>query len=196
MAHRALVADPHDGRGHMLAGIAEMWLRQNDRARPLLERAVELSPSLCQAHTQLGVQFNLCGDPAPAVSPLRMALRLSPTDMQIFAVLGELATSYWMLGDYPAAIAAANQSLLRRPAYWLAAVIKINALADSGDLPAARAVLAELMAVKPDFKPSYIDWLPFVDAKWNRRLVDNVTRLTINDNSDTTRRPKAARTSS
>ncbi|MDP2376232.1 hypothetical protein, partial [Reyranella sp.] len=28
LAHRAIVADPDDGRGHMLAGIAEMWLRQ------------------------------------------------------------------------------------------------------------------------------------------------------------------------
>ena len=196
MAHRALIADPYDGRGHMLAGIAEMWLRQNDRARPLLERAVELSPSLCQARTQLGVQYNLCGDPAPAVAPLRMALRLSPTDMQIFAVLGELATSYWMLGDYAAAIAAANQSLTRRPAYWLAAVIKINALADSGDVAGARIVLGELMAAKPDFKPSFIDWIPFVDAKWNRRLVANVVRLVTNDNRGSTSRPLAAKTSS
>ena len=32
LAHRAIVADPDDGRGHMQAGIAEMWLRQPLRA--------------------------------------------------------------------------------------------------------------------------------------------------------------------
>ena len=177
MAHRAMVADPYDGRGHMLAGIAEMWLRQNDKARPLLMRAVELSPSLCQAQTQLGVQCNLVGEPALAIAPLRMALRLSPTDMQIFAVLGELATSYWMMGDHAAAIAEANRSLTLRPAYWLAAVIKINALAATGEEDAARTVLAELKAAKPDFSSSYVEWIPFVDSTWNRRLIETVERL-------------------
>lgn len=177
MAHRAIVADPHDGRGHMLAGIAELWLRQTDRARALLQRAVALNPSLCQAHAQLGCQFNLCGEPAAAIAPLRMAQRLSPNDIQVFFIIGELAVSYWMLGRWPEAVSEANQSITRRPAYWYAAVVKVNALVGAGDLEAARRAFDELLTVKPDFRPEYVDWIPFLDPAWNQRLKEGLAKV-------------------
>jgi TolB-like protein len=191
MANRAIAADPHDGRGHMLAGIAELWLRQTDRARALLRRAVELNPSLCQAHAQLGCQFNLCGEPAAAIAPLRMAQRLSPNDIQVFFIIGELAMAYWMLGRHAEAIAEADQSLTRRPAYWYAAAVKINALVDSGDVPAARRALDELLAVKSDFSPTYIDWIPFIDRRWNQRLADGLSKV-FDGSVDITARLRAA----
>lgn len=194
MAHRAIVADANDGRGHMLAGIAELWLRQTDRARALLQRAVELNPSLCQGHAQLGCQFNLCGQPAAAIAPLRMAQRLSPNDIQVFFIIGELAMSYWMLGRWDEAIAEADQSLTRRPAYWYAAVVKINAFVGAGDLGAARRTLDELLAVKPDFRPDYVDWIPFVDAAWNQRLKAGLAKVT--SGRDGTLRRRAASNSS
>ncbi len=188
MAHRAIVADANDGRGHMLAGIAELWLRQTDRARALLLRAVELNPSLCQAHAQLGCQFNLGGQPAAAIAPLRMAQRLSPNDIQVFFIIGELAMSYWMLGRWDEAIAQADQSLTRRPAYWYAAVVKINAFVGAGDMASARRTLDELLAVKPDFRPDYIDWIPFLDSAWNRRLKEGLAKVMSGQESPRRRR--------
>lgn len=174
LAHRAIVADPDDGRGHMLAGIAEMWLRQPGRARTLFERAIALNPSLCQAHAQLGCHYNLVGDPAAAIGPLSMAQRLSPNDVHCFFFIGELALSHWMLGKWAEAIGHADQSLIRRPAYWYSLVVKINALVGNGDLPAARRAYGELMTVTPDFTPQFIEWTPFVDSVWNRRLAEGV----------------------
>jgi tetratricopeptide (TPR) repeat protein len=174
MAHRAIVADPDDGRGHLLAGIAEMWLRQTGRARALLERAIELNPSLCHGHAQLGCCFNLAGDPAAAIGPLRRARRLSPNDFYVFFIIGELALSHWMLGPWAEAIDHADQSLIRRPAYWYALVIKINALVGNGSFKAAREAYDELMTVKPDFTPQFIEWTPFIDRAWNRRLTEGL----------------------
>ena len=178
LAHRAIVADPDDGRGHMLAGIAELWLRQTARARTLFERAIALNPSLCQAHAQLGCQHNLVGEPAQAIDPLRRAQRLSPNDIHIFFIIGELALSYWMLGRWDDAIDHADQSLVRRPAYWYALVIKINALIGKGDRAAARRAYDELMTLKPDFTPRFIDWTPFIDRTWNQRLTDGIAAVT------------------
>jgi tetratricopeptide (TPR) repeat protein len=174
IAHRAIVADPDDGRGHMLGGVAEMWVQQPMRARALLERAITLNPSLHQAHAQLGCCYNLMGEPAAAIGPLRRAYRLSPNDMHVFFNIGELAMSHWMLGQWAEAIDHADQSLIRRPAYWYAVVIKINALVGKRDLPGARRAYDELMTVKPDFTPQFIEWTPFIDRTWNRRLADGV----------------------
>jgi len=187
MAHRAIVSDPDDGRGHMLAGIAEMWLRQPGRARTLLERAIALNPSLCQAYAQLGCHYNLVGDPAAAIGPLQRAQRLSPNDVHIFFIIGELALSHWMLGKWADAIEYADQSLIRRPAYWYTIVVKINALVGSGDLPAARRAYDELMTVKPDFTPQFIEWTPFIDRTWNRRLAEGLATV-MNDRKPASRR--------
>lgn len=178
LAHRAIVADPDDGRGHMLAGIAEMWLRQPGRARTLFERAIALNPSLCQAHAELGCHYNLVGEPAKAIAPLRLAQRLSPNDVHSFFFIGELALSHWMLGEWQEAVDHADQSLVRRPAYWYALVIKINALVGARDLDAARRAYDELMTVTPDFTPQFIDWTPFIDRTWNRRLAEGVAAVT------------------
>jgi len=178
LAHRAIVADPDDGRGHMLAGIAEMWQRQSGRARTLFERAIALNPSLCQAHAELGCHYNLVGEPAAAIAPLRLAQRLSPNDVHSFFFIGELALSHWMLGQWAEAVDHADQSLIRRPAYWYALVIKINALVGGGDLAAARRAHDELMTVTPDFTPQFIDWTPFIDRTWNQRLADGLAAVT------------------
>jgi TolB-like protein len=177
MAHRAMAADPDDGRAFMLAGTAEMWLRRPDHARALLERAIALNPSLCHAHAQLGCHFNLVGQPAGAIAPLRMAQRLSPNDNYVFFIIGELAMAYWMLGRWEESIAEANQSLVRRPAYWYVAVIKLNALLGAGDVAGARRALEDLRAAKPDFRPDFIEWTPFMDRSWTRRLREGVEGL-------------------
>ncbi len=187
LAHRAIVADPDDGRGHMLAGIAEMWLRQPGRARTLFERAIALNPSLCQAHAELGCHYNLVGEPAKAIAPLRLAQRLSPNDVHSFFFIGELALSHWMLGQWADSVDHADQSLIRRPAYWYALVIKINALVGGGDLSAARRAYDELKTVTPDFTPQFIDWTPFIDRSWNRRLAEGVA-LAAGENKPASRR--------
>ncbi len=174
LAQRAIIADPDDGRGHMLAGIAEMWRRQPGRARTLLERALALNPSLVHAHGQLGCYYNLVGEPAAAIGPLRMAQRLSPNDIHAFFVLGELAMAYGMSGQWAEAIEHADQSLTRRPAYWYAHAVKINALACSGDARAAKRGLDELMTLKPDFTKRYVEWIPFIDQAWNKVLVEGL----------------------
>ena len=174
LAHRAIVADPDDGRSYMLAGIAELWLRRPDQARTLLERAIALNPSLSMAYAQLGTRFNLVGEPAAALEQLRTAQRLSPNDTHLFIMIGQMALAFWMQDKWAEAIEHADQSLSRRPGYWDALVIKINAQVGSGDVAAARTTFEDLLAVKPNFTPQFLEWLPFTDPAWRRRLADGL----------------------
>ncbi|MCP9628752.1 hypothetical protein NML43_16790 [Rhodopseudomonas palustris] len=174
LAQQACLADPDDGRGFMLAGIAEMWLRHQDEAKTLLQHAIALNPSLTLAHAQLGGCYNLGGEPAKAIDHLKASLRLSSNDPNLFYALGELALSYTMLGRWTEAIEHASLSLARRPAYWYAHVLKINALVRSGNLGAARVATDELIAVKPNFSKQYLDWLPFVERSWIDHFVEGL----------------------
>lgn len=174
LAQQAMLADPDDGRSFMLAGIAEMWLRHTVEAKNLLKQAIALTPSLALAHAQLGGCFNLAGEPDQAIVQLKTALRLSSNDPNIFYSLGELSLAYTMLEQWSEAIEHATLALARRPAYWYAHVLKINALARMGELDAARIACDELLAIKPNFSKRFLDWLPFVDRTWVDHLVQGL----------------------
>jgi TolB-like protein len=179
LAQKAIIADYEDARGHMLAGIAETWLRQPLRAEALLKRAIELNPSLALAHAQLGGTLYLRGEPEAAIEPLDIAVRLSPNDQQLFFFRGELAISHLMLENYEEALMQATQSLSRRAAYWLSHVVRINALArmERGavghecDLSDA---VEEFHRNCPKFKVEMIDWVPFIDRHWNAFLKEGL----------------------
>ncbi len=177
LAQRAIIADCDDSRGHMLAGIAETWLRQPARALVLFERALELNPSLALAHAQVGDVLWLKGEPEKAIAPLKTAVRLSPNDMHLFFFLGELAVSYCMMERYDEAVAHAEQSIVRRSAYWFAHMVKIHALTCKGEHQVARDAYRAMLRAKPDFSLGYIDWIPFVDGNWNRRFADSIARV-------------------
>ncbi len=170
LAQRAVIADPDDARGYMLSGIAELWLRQPLRAEALLDRAVQLNPSLVMARVQLGTTHYLRGEPASALEHFRLALRLSPNDQNLFFTHGEMAQAHLMLEDFPAALDRAESALQHRAGYWMPYVVQINALARLGRTTEAAATLAELRQMRPDFTPEFCDWTPFIDPRWNHAL--------------------------
>jgi TolB-like protein len=174
MGQKAIIADLDDARGHMLAGIAEIWLRQPIRAEALLRRAIGLNPSLVLAYAELGSALYLKDEPEEAIEMLNLAIRLSPNDYSMFYTLGELAMSHLMLGNHPAAIEYAEKAVMNRSAYWYSHIVKINALARSGDLKRARKALDDLHMSKTLFDDSFVDWLPFIDSKWNAFLKEGL----------------------
>ncbi|MFM5954470.1 MAG: hypothetical protein ACKOPE_09235 [Novosphingobium sp.] len=173
-AYRAVAADSFDGRGYMLAGMAELWLRNHDQAEELLKQALQQNPSLASAYAQLGTTYGLSDRPAEAFEPFRIALRLSPLDFQVSTILGEIAVSHLQLGDHEETVRHADLSLIRRPAYFYAHVSKINGLVRGGKINAAKQALQALYRAKPSFQPDFVDWLPFRDSKWNAYLKEGV----------------------
>ncbi len=173
-AQRAIIADMDDARGHMLAGIAEIWLRQPVRAEALLRHAIALNPSLSLAYAELGSVLYLKGEPEEAIHELHHALRLSPNDNTNFYTLGELAMAHLMIQDFATAVEFADKAIMRRTAFWYGHVIKINALVRGGAAREAKSAFADLEASKSQFERAYIDWLPFLDSKWNDFLKEGL----------------------
>src|SRR5262249_48999775 len=86
----------------------------------------------------------------------------------------ELAMACSMLQQWSDAIEYAEQALFRRPAYWYAQIIRIDALARSGAVQVATQAFNDLLAVKPDFSVAYLNWLPFVDQTWIDHFVQGL----------------------
>ena len=176
LARRAMQADPEDGRAHAVLGAAEMFQRNNAPAIRLFRRAIELNPSLPQAHAFMGSALNLAGRPEEAMPCLLTSLRLSPNDPFAFHTLGELATANCMTGSWSEAIDLAEQSLIRRPGYWLAHLVKVNALVRSGAAAAASEAAGQMIEQCRGFSEADIDWLPYVDPSWNGYFKEGLMR--------------------
>lgn len=177
LAQQAIIADYEDARGYLLAAITEVWMRHPSRAKAMFGRALALNPSLAMAHAHLGGAFNLEGQPESALGHLQKAIRLSPNDQQIFYAFGELAMAYLSNGELNEAVKHADQALIRRPAYWYASLIKCIALKQTGALSAALSIYSSILNDRPDFGAEYVEWLPFVNAEFQKKLKDELRKI-------------------
>ncbi len=176
LAQRVIVSDHEDARGHMLAGIAEIWLKQPLRAEVLLRRAIELDPSLVMARIQLSCALSNKLAVAEAEQELLLARQLSPNDQYLFFLAGELATVCLMQGRADEALVHAETALAGRRSYLHGHVAKINALVRLDRMAEAREAHAELYRVNPAYDPVFIDWIPFLDSSWNDFFKDGLNR--------------------
>lgn len=177
LAQRAMLADPEDGRGYWLAGVAETWLRNPGPAIAILRQAVALNPSHAMAQAQLGCTLNLADRAEEATPYLETARRLSPFDVHLFFMLGELALNASLMKRHDAALEFADLSISRRRNYWWAHVIKIDALHRLSRRDAAREALKELLLGRPNFSRKYLDWVPFLDGRWNDHFYEGIGQL-------------------
>lgn len=176
LAQRAIIADHEDARGHMLAGIAEIWLMQPLRAEALLRRAVDLDPSLVMARVQLACALYHRIMLPEAEAELQTALRLSPNDQYLFFIAGELATTCLMQEKWEEALLHAETALAARQSYVHGHVAKVNALVHLGRMREAVAAHHELYRANPHYSPSFIDWIPFLDSSWHAFFKDGLNR--------------------
>lgn len=176
-ARRAVDLDRRDGRGHMLVGISEMWLRRMGPAETWLRGAIERCPSLAMAHEQLGTLQTLNGRPVAGCEWLLTALRLSPHDFRRFYREAELALALLLQGEWEEALARAETAIALQPGYWHAHLTRINALWRLQDDAGARAALAELLAVRPSFRSGHVDWIPFRNNRINAWLKEPLDAL-------------------
>lgn len=188
LAQRAIAADGRDGRGYLVAGIAEIWLRHPQSAITLLSEAIALNPALAYAHAQLGAAHYLNGRPDLALPALEEAMRIDIGEHYTFYVEGEIAIARAMRGEFDLAVAAADRSIMRRNAYWFAHVAKIHALVGRGDLSAASDALDALIVAKPSFTPDFVDWVPFVDGEWPGRLKASLRVASTRERENSRRR--------
>lgn len=177
LAQRAISADYLDGRGYLIAGIAELWLKHTSTAVGLLKQAITLNPSLAYAYSQLGAAYYLSGDPEQAIGMFSEALRLNMGEEYAFYVLGELAMCHAMASRWDEALDLAEKSLLRRPGYWYAHISKVRALIGREERDLAKIALADLRGSNPRFKLKHLDWVPFVDQTWPDQLKQALSEL-------------------
>ena len=171
-SRKALYMDSQDARPHAHLGITDIMLKRPANALEHLAEALRINPSFAFARSAMGSAHNLLGESSRAIPLFQDAERLSPFDLYRFHNLGELASAYSHVEDWPAAAAVADRSLALAPSYWYARFLKIGALARMGRCEEARHERSLLLARDPDFRVERAEVIPFARPELNRFLIE------------------------
>ncbi len=169
---RAVELDDRDAYARYVLGRTHGMLGNVDAAIAESEKSVQLSPSFALAHYGLGYNLFWFGRAAEAIGEFDTAIRLSPHDPLLWAFHAVKGWSHFHLGDHAAAEATARKALREGPKAFWPHMGLASALAEQGRTAEARAVMADLVQIKPDLSVSTVDdMLPHVVADFRERLV-------------------------
>ena len=170
-AAEAVRLDDSEPMSHVAAALACFWTRRMEQAKHAAERALALNPNSFLANFVCGAAGNYSGLCEAAVPYHLKALDLSPNDPLAWNCLGSLAHTWLNLGRFDDAVACADRALVQRHGYLFGRLIKIAALGHAGRIGDARAAVATLFDVAPDFSLSRLDHYPFVLASQKDHLL-------------------------
>lgn len=148
-AEKALEMEPTKSEVLGCAACALADLGDPDRARPLLERAIEENPGNAQAWAALGATHILQKNYEAGVEALRRGLRTSPTDYRRTVWLTALCGGLARLDRLDEALDAAQGACRSDARFYPARLVQAMVLAKLGrDAEAAKA-LAEAKRIRP-----------------------------------------------
>jgi tetratricopeptide (TPR) repeat protein len=173
LGKKAIALDESNSSAHANLAFPYMYLREFDKAIEEAEKGVSLGPNSAGAYFALGAVLATAGRHQEAIPMLQKSLRLSPIPVHS-QVLGLLAGSYSMLGQYEEAIATYKKVLqIYGPDHLMAHLGLAATYASMGRENGARAEGAEVLRIDPKFSwERWIKGLPFDQSRKDRLAED------------------------
>jgi adenylate cyclase len=149
LGKKAVALDDASAGAHVL--IANVHIDRNDFARAEIEadKVLALQPTHPETLGNLGHFLLRAGRPEDAIGMLERAVRLDPYHPPHF--LSWLGHSYFMTGQYDAAIRVLNEGISHEPDFIAFHLYLAESYALSGREAEARAAAAEVLKLNPKF---------------------------------------------
>jgi adenylate cyclase len=148
-SERAVACDPQDANGHLYRALACSVQGRLPEVLVALRRAVELNPSLPAARSLYGQFLGMAGEYEDGLKQLDRAIWLSPRDPSLWTFHAGKAAVLFMAGRD----AEARESSERAAAIDPDALPAYSNIAATsaflGDMPRARAAVAEMRRIQP-----------------------------------------------
>jgi len=176
LGEKAVALDESNSSAHANLAFPYIFLKKFDKAIEEAEKGVSLSPSSAAAYFALGTALYSAGRPQEAIPIFQKCLRLSPVPVHS-QVLGFLANSYVMIGQYEEGIATYKKVLqIYGPDHLMAHLWMVVAYMAWGRENEARAEAAEVLRIDPKFSAEqFVKNMP-VDADTRDRLTKSLLK--------------------
>jgi DNA-binding SARP family transcriptional activator len=155
LARKATQLDDQDAVARFAIGRAYLAMGEYKRSISEMEHAIQLNPSMAQAHCGLGDSLAYMGRVEDAMPSFKEATRLSPQDPHRWAFSSYAAIACIFNGEYERAEAWARESVSVPNAHFWANAALVSALGHLGREAEAKSAIKDLLALKPDFTRAY-----------------------------------------
>jgi TolB-like protein/class 3 adenylate cyclase/Flp pilus assembly protein TadD len=145
-----LERDPKRSMAHYAMAMVRRSQRRLVESKIEFETAIVLDRNNARAHYNFGVTLYLLGQPEAAIPHVEKALRLNPYDPNAANLYFALGMCHLVLNDPDRAIEFLMKGRAGNPHGFYGPLWLAGALGLKGDLGAARAALAEALALKPE----------------------------------------------
>lgn len=154
-AQNAIEFDDQDANSFFTLGRVHLARREYDLAISALQHALELNPSLAVTYCGLGDSYAYEGRLDEAIDQFEVAIRLSPHDPFRWAFYSYRSLAHLFRREFVEAASWARRAVqIPNAQYWARAHL-VAALGHLGDEEQARAALADLTRVKPEFSLAF-----------------------------------------
>jgi adenylate cyclase len=173
----ALALDPHDSRGTMAMGVAQLFRMNHDQAEHHLTHACELNPNDDLAILELGRMRMYCGQPEVGAELVRKAMRRNPFHANWYwNILGRCLHS---AGNFEAAIPVFES--VTTPQFWTHAYLAACYTA-TGNHARAQTHRDLTLAMRPGFgTASFSAALPYRDKRDLQRYIGTLRAAGLPD---------------
>jgi tetratricopeptide (TPR) repeat protein len=157
----AIEREDADEYSHWAMECAHLLRKEHELAAGSLRRALEINSNCSLAYGSMGTVLAWGGHCDASVESNQLALRLNPQDPSNFFRHFGLALAHYLAARYDKAVAHARMVVQARPTWWLAEIVYVASLAQSGRVKEAAHALADLLSARPEIKRSSLVVLPF-----------------------------------
>ncbi|MBU0517087.1 MAG: adenylate/guanylate cyclase domain-containing protein [Proteobacteria bacterium] len=169
-ARQALALNPRQDVALFALGAIYLLARRYDKALATLERAVALNPNSADAWLGLAMFNYYLSNYRRALAAINRALRLNPFPTPLYYhILGMVRRG---LGQYHQAIVAYKKALALNPRFQFAYYGLVRSYVRLGRLAEARAALAGLLRINPDFSMTTVNRLPYKDPAMKKAAIE------------------------
>ena len=147
---RALAKRPSSALAHVVKGEV-LRFGHPEAAIVEYDAALQLDPNYPPAYMYKGAALTWSGRAREAISPLQIALRLSPKDPLAPGMHHNLGHAHLHLREYDEAIDECRRAISLNKAQWFTYIDLIVAYWATGRIEEARQALADLYQIRPEF---------------------------------------------
>jgi adenylate cyclase len=167
---QALALNPRLDLAYVTLGFIYLLARHYDKAIATVKRAVVLNPNSADAWLGLATVNYYSSNYRRALAAINRALRLNPFPTPLYYhFLGLIRRG---LGQYERAIVAHKKALALNPRFLWAYWGLVEDYVRLGRLAEARAALAELLRINPDYSLADVKRLPYKDPARKKAAIE------------------------
>jgi adenylate cyclase len=180
LAAKAILADPNEPFGYATASVAALNLRDYERARTTIDKALQLGPNYALALNVRGGLAVYSGQPQAGIPDIERAMRLDPAFSQQY--LHFLGLAHLLMGNNETAATMFKERILLAAQTDVSRSALASALGHLGEFDEARRVWAELKKINPKYSfAEHMGRLPFKNQADVDRIREGLTKAGLPD---------------